>query len=186
MWPGVSLCRVFPAEQMFWEVMQLRREMSFAKLGYYKDQLWLTDSPALQSPQTLPWSPALPLVLVFLPSSSSSSLLYVWVCFCVWENNCGCFQSSQRRLKDCDVCCRYWSQVLVGFCWEFESKIHFPLLKHVTLRDIKTSGMKREVKNWHMLAFKPSEELWPLLFFLPFKIKVWQGWNKSFKFLNYK
>ncbi|XP_040886504.1 rab-3A-interacting protein isoform X1 [Toxotes jaculatrix] len=26
-------------EQMFWEVMQLRREMSFAKLGYYKDQL---------------------------------------------------------------------------------------------------------------------------------------------------
>ncbi|XP_027899817.1 rab-3A-interacting protein isoform X5 [Xiphophorus couchianus] len=27
------------AEQMFWEVMQLRREMSYAKLGYYKDQL---------------------------------------------------------------------------------------------------------------------------------------------------
>ncbi|XP_041636902.1 rab-3A-interacting protein isoform X3 [Cheilinus undulatus] len=27
------------AEQMFWEVMQLRREMSVAKLGYYKDQL---------------------------------------------------------------------------------------------------------------------------------------------------
>ncbi|TMS02709.1 rab-3A-interacting protein isoform X1 [Larimichthys crocea] len=27
------------AEQIFWEVMQLRREMSFAKLGYYKDQL---------------------------------------------------------------------------------------------------------------------------------------------------
>ncbi|XP_017294647.1 rab-3A-interacting protein isoform X1 [Kryptolebias marmoratus] len=27
------------AEQMFWEVMQLRREMSFAKLGYFKDQL---------------------------------------------------------------------------------------------------------------------------------------------------
>lgn len=27
------------AEQMFWEVMQLRREMSFAKLGYYKDEL---------------------------------------------------------------------------------------------------------------------------------------------------
>ncbi|KAL6116602.1 rab3ip [Pungitius sinensis] len=27
------------AEQMFWEVMQLRREMSCAKLGYYKDQL---------------------------------------------------------------------------------------------------------------------------------------------------
>ncbi|XP_054876679.1 rab-3A-interacting protein isoform X4 [Poeciliopsis prolifica] len=26
-------------EQMFWEVMQLRREMSYAKLGYYKDQL---------------------------------------------------------------------------------------------------------------------------------------------------
>ncbi|KAK2882941.1 rab-3A-interacting protein isoform X1 [Channa argus] len=26
-------------EQMFWEVMQLRREMSFAKLGYYKDEL---------------------------------------------------------------------------------------------------------------------------------------------------
>nr|XP_029131118.1 rab-3A-interacting protein-like isoform X3 [Labrus bergylta] len=27
------------AEQMFWEVMQLRREMSVAKLGYFKDQL---------------------------------------------------------------------------------------------------------------------------------------------------
>ncbi|XP_032360989.1 rab-3A-interacting protein isoform X5 [Etheostoma spectabile] len=27
------------AEQIFWEVRQLRREMSFAKLGYYKDQL---------------------------------------------------------------------------------------------------------------------------------------------------
>ncbi|XP_068163186.1 rab-3A-interacting protein isoform X2 [Antennarius striatus] len=27
------------AEQMFWEVMQLRREMSLAKLGYFKDQL---------------------------------------------------------------------------------------------------------------------------------------------------
>ncbi|KAK1906839.1 Rab-3A-interacting protein [Dissostichus eleginoides] len=27
------------AEQIFWEVMQLRREMSLAKLGYYKDQL---------------------------------------------------------------------------------------------------------------------------------------------------
>ncbi|XP_069030648.1 rab-3A-interacting protein isoform X2 [Embiotoca jacksoni] len=27
------------AEQVFWEVMQLRREMSFAKLGYYKEQL---------------------------------------------------------------------------------------------------------------------------------------------------
>ncbi|KAK0143684.1 Rab-3A-interacting protein [Merluccius polli] len=27
------------AEQMFWEVMNLRREMSLAKLGYYKDQL---------------------------------------------------------------------------------------------------------------------------------------------------
>ncbi|KAF5891521.1 rab-3A-interacting protein isoform X1 [Clarias magur] len=27
------------AEQMFWEVMQLRKEMSYAKLGYYKDEL---------------------------------------------------------------------------------------------------------------------------------------------------
>ncbi|XP_076025555.1 rab-3A-interacting protein isoform X1 [Genypterus blacodes] len=27
------------AEQMFWEVMQLRKEMSLAKLGYFKDQL---------------------------------------------------------------------------------------------------------------------------------------------------
>uniref|UniRef100_A0AAY4BEJ5 GDP/GTP exchange factor Sec2 N-terminal domain-containing protein n=1 Tax=Denticeps clupeoides TaxID=299321 RepID=A0AAY4BEJ5_9TELE len=27
------------AEQMFWEVMQLRKEMSYAKLGYYKDDL---------------------------------------------------------------------------------------------------------------------------------------------------
>nr|XP_046195374.1 rab-3A-interacting protein-like isoform X2 [Oncorhynchus gorbuscha]XP_046195375.1 rab-3A-interacting protein-like isoform X2 [Oncorhynchus gorbuscha] len=26
-------------EQMFWEVMQLRKEMSFAKLGYYKEEL---------------------------------------------------------------------------------------------------------------------------------------------------
>ncbi|XP_066525658.1 rab-3A-interacting protein isoform X2 [Hoplias malabaricus] len=27
------------AEQMFWEVMQLRKEMSYAKLGYYRDEL---------------------------------------------------------------------------------------------------------------------------------------------------
>ncbi|XP_035280301.1 rab-3A-interacting protein-like [Anguilla anguilla] len=27
------------AEKMFWEVMQLRKEMSFAKLGYYKEEL---------------------------------------------------------------------------------------------------------------------------------------------------
>uniref|UniRef100_A0A8C4RIF9 RAB3A interacting protein (rabin3) n=2 Tax=Erpetoichthys calabaricus TaxID=27687 RepID=A0A8C4RIF9_ERPCA len=27
------------AEQMFWEVMQLRKEMSFAKLGYFKEEL---------------------------------------------------------------------------------------------------------------------------------------------------
>ncbi|KAJ8249739.1 hypothetical protein COCON_G00229550 [Conger conger] len=27
------------AEQMFWEVMQLRREMSFAKLGFYREEL---------------------------------------------------------------------------------------------------------------------------------------------------
>ncbi|XP_010167555.2 rab-3A-interacting protein [Antrostomus carolinensis] len=26
-------------DQMFWEVMQLRREMSLAKLGYYKEEL---------------------------------------------------------------------------------------------------------------------------------------------------
>lgn len=30
---------VFPAEQMFWEVMQLRKEMSFAKLGFYREEL---------------------------------------------------------------------------------------------------------------------------------------------------
>lgn len=29
----------YSAEQMFWEVMQLRKEMSYAKLGYYKDEL---------------------------------------------------------------------------------------------------------------------------------------------------
>lgn len=29
----------YQAEQMFWEVMQLRKEMSNAKLGYYKDEL---------------------------------------------------------------------------------------------------------------------------------------------------
>ena len=34
----VCMC-VCVAEQMFWEVMQLRREMSLAKLGYFKDQL---------------------------------------------------------------------------------------------------------------------------------------------------
>ncbi|GCB60487.1 hypothetical protein scyTo_0003939, partial [Scyliorhinus torazame] len=26
-------------EQMFWEVMHLRKEMSFAKLGFYKEEL---------------------------------------------------------------------------------------------------------------------------------------------------
>lgn len=36
-------CSVLAAEQMFWEVMQLRREMSYAKLGYYKDHLWCSD-----------------------------------------------------------------------------------------------------------------------------------------------
>lgn len=34
----VCVC-VCAAEQMFWEVMQLRREMSLAKLGYFKDEL---------------------------------------------------------------------------------------------------------------------------------------------------
>lgn len=29
----------FLVDQMFWEVMQLRREMSLAKLGYYKEEL---------------------------------------------------------------------------------------------------------------------------------------------------
>lgn len=31
------MCRIFccPAEQMFWEVMRLRREMTVAKLGFY-------------------------------------------------------------------------------------------------------------------------------------------------------
>ncbi|XP_071391122.1 rab-3A-interacting protein isoform X3 [Centroberyx affinis] len=36
------------AEQMFWEVMQLRREMSFAKLGYYKDQCVTPPSNQIQ------------------------------------------------------------------------------------------------------------------------------------------
>ncbi|KAL0967230.1 hypothetical protein UPYG_G00249470 [Umbra pygmaea] len=34
-----GLVKQLDAEQMFWEVMQLRREMSFAKLGYYKEEL---------------------------------------------------------------------------------------------------------------------------------------------------
>lgn len=42
-WPRRLLCL---AEQIFWEVMQLRREMSLAKLGYYKDQLWRSGAPA--------------------------------------------------------------------------------------------------------------------------------------------
>lgn len=31
-----SICIV---DQMFWEVMQLRKEMSLAKLGYFKEEL---------------------------------------------------------------------------------------------------------------------------------------------------
>lgn len=34
-----GLVKLQDAEQMFWEVMQLRKEMSFAKLGYYKEEL---------------------------------------------------------------------------------------------------------------------------------------------------
>jgi len=33
------ICLSFLVDQMFWEVMQLRREMSLAKLGYYKEEL---------------------------------------------------------------------------------------------------------------------------------------------------
>lgn len=75
------VCIVFSAEQMFWEVMQLRREMSFTKLGYYKDQLWQTD--------VQPHTADSPLVLVFLliwsfqetfhPSlSPSCECVFVW------------------------------------------------------------------------------------------------------------
>lgn len=155
MWPSrdllLSPCSVFPAEQVFWEVMQLRREMSFAKLGYYKDQLWPMDSPALQSQQTLPWRPALPLVLVFLLSSgpthslllaARTPTLCVSVFLWVWENNCGYFQSSQKRLKDCDV-----SGLLSLLIWSFGGILLkymiFALLKHVTLQYKKTTGMKR-------------------------------------------
>lgn len=43
-----ACCIMCLAEQMFWEVMQLRREMSLAKLGYYKDQLWQSNGPAVK------------------------------------------------------------------------------------------------------------------------------------------
>lgn len=56
-------------EQMFWEVMQLRREMSLAKLGYYKDQLWQTGVPAVRPRPSLFLAPPLP----------------TWVCS-AWEN----------------------------------------------------------------------------------------------------
>ena len=36
----VSLFSVCVVDQMFWEVMQLRKEMSLAKLGYFKEELW--------------------------------------------------------------------------------------------------------------------------------------------------
>lgn len=35
----VSLFSVCVVDQMFWEVMQLRKEMSLAKLGYFKEEL---------------------------------------------------------------------------------------------------------------------------------------------------
>lgn len=36
----VFLFSVCIVDQMFWEVMQLRKEMSLAKLGYFKEELW--------------------------------------------------------------------------------------------------------------------------------------------------
>lgn len=69
-------------EQMFWEVMQLRREMSLAKLGYYKDQLWQTGVPAVRPRPSLFLAPPLP----------------TWVCS-AWENLAG----TQRWFKNCDV-----------------------------------------------------------------------------------
>lgn len=51
---GISYV-VYLAEQMYWEVMQLRREMSLAKLGYFKDQLWQAVNPAVK-PRPLPCS----------------------------------------------------------------------------------------------------------------------------------
>ena len=35
-----SLFPVCIVDHMFWEVMQLRKEMSLAKLGYFKEELW--------------------------------------------------------------------------------------------------------------------------------------------------
>lgn len=75
-------CVACLAEQMFWEVMQLRREMSLAKLGYYKDQLWRTDAPAVKPRPSLFLAPP----------------LLTWVCS-VWENPAG----TQRWFQNCDV-----------------------------------------------------------------------------------
>lgn len=40
-------------DQMFWEVMQLRKEMSLAKLGYFKEELWCPECGAVRAP---PWT----------------------------------------------------------------------------------------------------------------------------------
>lgn len=47
----------YQAEQMFWEVMQLRKEMSNAKLGYYKDELWTEPLLSLERHRLNPAAP---------------------------------------------------------------------------------------------------------------------------------
>lgn len=81
----LSTCSLFAAEQMFWEVMQLRREMSFAKLGYYKDQLW---GDARPRPPITAESDRAPPTRIWFPSSCVSAILSAeGKTACLWEND---------------------------------------------------------------------------------------------------
>ena len=179
--------RVCVAEQMFWEVMQLRREMSFAKLGYYKDQLWLTDRRALQSPQTLAWSSA--------PSSPhppgsgfSSPLLLPPLCVSVFL----CVIVFSHRKRSLEAVGGLLSLLSWTFCWFSVQSLN---LKYENFfffetRNTPISGDKRHKKRLYKLWHVGIEPVWGALtfcfLFLPvFTKKESRGWNKSFSFLTH-
>lgn len=102
---------VSPAEQMFWEVMQLRREMSLAKLGYYKDQLW----PTVQSQQTPP-SPAAPPLLLLHPWIWFTSSLCECVLVCgEGRGEAGTESPPWRRQTDDDLLVLCWDSQMSRF-----------------------------------------------------------------------
>lgn len=79
-----ACCLVCLAEQMFWEVMQLRREMSLAKLGYYKDQLWQSNGPAVKPRPSHVLCPAPPNVSVLSVRETcwNPAMIKDW---CLWD-----------------------------------------------------------------------------------------------------